>query len=161
MNMKKIFIALLLTTLAISIQGQTFYGHAKIQISRGISLSETTWLDYGQITATAEGSITITPLGVVTIAGGISAKGATSPSVFSVLAMPTTAYTITPPVTCSLTSGTNLIYLTNFTSNLVGSNGVTDANGIGSISIGGKIFIPANFVYGSYSGGFPVVVSYQ
>ena len=158
---KQILIALALLTIAFSVSSQSYFGHAKVIVTKGFSMFELNWLDFGTITATAAGTVTLSPNATIITSGGVVSKGAVSPSIFSVVAMPNSSFVISLPLSCTLNSGTNQLYITDFTSNLTNSVGLADANGTASVSIAGKLTIPANFVFGSYSGGFEVVANYQ
>lgn len=159
---KKTLITLTLFLIAASVAlSQTYFGHAKVTVTKGFAMYEMNWMDFGVVTATAAGTITLSPNSTVVASGGVVAKGAVSPSVFSVVAMPSSSFVISLPTSCILSSGENKLYLTDFTSNLTNSIGVTDGNGNSSVSIAAKLTIPSTFVYGSYSGGFEVVANYQ
>ena len=156
--MKKLIILFLIIPLLAT--AQTFTGHAKVSVAKGISVLEKAYLDFGELIVNGEGTITIAPNGTPTITGSLTQKNVTSVGVLQVNGMPNSSIVLTLPTTATMTYNSFSLYVTEFKSDFVPTTKL-DANGILNLSIGAKLSIPANFNYGGYIGTYSVTISYQ
>jgi len=141
--------------------GQSFQGHCRAFLSKGISITEASWLDFSNIAVTGEGTLTVATDASTVLTGSIASRGVASPCVLSVSAMPNCYITVSLPQTASMTNGSTTLYVSSFTSNLTNGMIKTDPNGACSIIVGGKLSIPAIANFGEYSGIFNVTLNYQ
>lgn len=132
-----------------------------------ITLSKTNDLNFGQITkGSDDGEITMTAS-----AAGFSAIGITSGTSYTLLTGVTrtaakfhvigyagASYTITLPVTASLTGG---VTITNFNTFPNLTRIIPTENNFDDFYVGGVLNLPVDAVAGVYSGSFDVTVAYN
>jgi len=141
--------------------GQNFVGHARAFVQRGISVSEASWLDFSNVTATGAGELTINLDGTSTITGNIGSRGTVSPAVLTITGMPNTYFVISLPTTATISCGSAQMYITGFVCNFANKVGKLDANGTTSLIIAAKLSVPESFSFGEFTGSYPLVINYQ
>jgi len=118
-------------------------------------------LAFGAFAAIDLGLINVDTLGNRTFSGSIVLMGGTvSAAAFSISGCANSAYSIVLPPTTTLTSGTASMTISTFQTNPTGS-GVLDANGAGSITLGGTLNVNALQTVGAYSGTFTMEIVLQ
>ena len=137
--------------------------NAAVTLITPISITKVTDLEFGTFVAsTSPGTITMTPAGSVSAAGGVTQinGGSISAAAFTVAGEADQTYSITLPGAVSL-NGTlegDALSLDGFTSTPDVSGVIgTDA----TISVGGTLTVPANSKADIYTGTFDVVVNYN
>jgi len=157
--MKKL--TLLLIFLPMFVQGQSFVGHSRVVITKGIGCTEKAELDFGEIVVSGEGSVTLSATGQQTLSGSVQQKGVQSTGVYAINGMPNASFVVSLPTTATLYCGALSLYITEFTSNLVNNIGKLDQNGIFNMSVGGKLSIGANCQYGNFVGSYSMIINYN
>lgn len=127
------------------------------EIIEAITLTENAGLNFGKIDNTA-GIVDITPGGVVTGKTQV-AGGTTSAAALTVSGAPDEAYTITVPLTASLSGPSSAtLSVTGIEHN---STQTLDALGNETVNIGGTLNVGTDQTAGSYTGTISVTVSYN
>lgn len=168
--MKKItlFIAFILTSIisnqANAQDSATEAANASVTLITPISITKTTDLSFGTFVASSTpGTITMTPAGTVSTAGGVTeiSGGDVSAAAFTVAGETGQSFAITLPSTDvvlnSATEGESLT-LNTFTSNPT-DTGIIGTDG--TISVGGTLTVPADSKADTYTGTFNVTVNYN
>ncbi len=130
---------------------------ASAQIAIPVTISETTALNHGTVTASGSlGTVDITTAGVRSVTGGVAMLGGTvSQGVFAVTGEGNNAFTTTMDATSSLSGpGTAMIAAL---SNDAPSN---LSSGSATINVGSNLAVAASQVAGAYSGTFSITVNY-
>lgn len=136
---------------------------ASVTLITPISIQKDTDMSFGTFVSSAvPGTITMTPAGAVSAAGGVTqiSGGTISAAAFTVSGETDQTYAITLPGAVSLTGTVegDILSLDNFTSTPENSGVIgTDA----TVSVGGTLTVPANSKAGLYTGSFDVVVNYN
>ena len=120
-----------------------------------------TGLNFGQIVATTNGTVTVTPDANRT-ATGVTVVNASpfNPSQFQVSANPNSTFSITLPGAITISSGSNNMTVDTFTSDPSGT-GTLDVNGLATINVGATLHVAANQPVGHYNGTFSLIVAYN
>jgi len=119
-------------------------------------------LGFGTIVATGSaGTVTVSPTGVRTAAGGVVlASGAGVAAASFIASGPNwRAYSIVLPGSATLTTGTKTMTVNTFKSNPTGG-GVLNGSGSATVTIGATLHIGVAQSTGSYAGTFPVTLSF-
>lgn len=120
-------------------------------------------LGFGGIVASgSSGSVTISPVGVRSAAGGValgSSSGA-SPAVFRVEGDPSVSFGIVVPASATLTSASGSMAVDGFTTAPSGS-GTLGADGRAEVRLGATLHVGAGQANGAYSGPFDLTVAYE
>jgi len=132
-------------------------------IVKPLALTETSPLEFGQLSSTdSGGTVVLDSSDGRAATGGATLDGGTVQSgTWSVSGEPATAYTISlPDDDVILTSGSDSMTVNNFTDS-EGGSATTDANGSDSFKVGATLNVGANQADGAYSGSYEVTVAYQ
>jgi len=136
-------------------------GSASETIAAPISISETTGLSFGSITAGATaGTVVVSPAGGATYTGVSNFGGGTSAAAFNVAGAANTAYSVTVDTTASLSDGVNSMSVTGIATNLAGGSGTLSATGTAVVNVGATLNVAANQAAGAYSGTYNITVNY-
>ena len=134
---------------------------ARILETLTLSVQTGSQLNFGQIAVNGAGDVTVSPSGGSAVCtANLICTGTTSAVAFDVQGSSGASVAVTfPSTSVNLTSGTNTMALTNFTSS---APSVTlSALGAGTFSVGGKLSVAAGQAAGTYTGTFPVKVEYN
>jgi len=163
-------IALLAVTLALTTtdaeaqqNSATASANASASIVSAISIVRNVDLDFGQVVAGGSpGTVVMTPVGSRSATGGATLGSFSSAAAasFTVSGDPDAAYSITLPISATLTSGGDTMILNNLTSNPSGA-GVIGGGGSQVLNVGGTLQVGASQPSGAYSGSFNVMVAYN
>jgi len=172
---KLIFGAMLLTAFAIQSKAQSVTAEAKAEVSSQLSISLTpgSSLNFGKVAVAVGslGSCTITTVGAVQPAGGVTAiPSTTSNAVIELTGRGGSTYSITlpPSATVTITGGSGeTMTVDNFKARpssagsdaLIGTLSNTD--GTDKFTVGGTLNVAANQTNGIYIGTFMVSVAYN
>ncbi len=130
---------------------------ASAQIAIPVTISETTALNHGTVTASGSlGTVDITTAGARSVTGGVAELGGTvSQGIFAVTGETNTAFTTTMDATSSLSGpGTAMIATL---SNDAPSN---LSSGSATINVGSSLAVAASQTPGAYTGTFSITVNY-
>jgi hypothetical protein len=139
-------------------------GTANARIITAISITAGTALNFGDVVpSAAAGTVTVTPAGVRSSAGGASLGNSTgvAAGAFTVNGQANATYSITlPGAPVTVTSGGNTMTVDTFTSNPAGT-GNLGAGGSQALAVGANLNVGANQAAGSYTGTYTVTVTYN
>lgn len=135
---------------------------ATAKITKPLTLTEVSDMDFGEIIVQDAGDVTMDTAGAVTCTGGLTCQGATTAATYKVTGTNNQTVQITKPnvtLTNTDSSGTTLTLVLNGygpTQQLLPNSGSTGVN----FSLGGKIVVAANTREGTYVGDLAVTVDY-
>ena len=132
-------------------------GNATAQIAIPVTISESTALDHGTVTASGSlGTVTISVAGVRGVTGGVTELGGSpSQGIFAVTGEANNAFTTTMDATSSLTGAGDpmVATLTNDApSNL--------SSGSATINVSSSLAVAASQAPGAYAGTYSITVNY-
>ncbi len=130
---------------------------ASAQIAIPVTISETTALNHGTVTASGSlGTVTISVAGVRGVTGGVGALGGTvSQGVFTVTGEANSAFTTTMDPTSSLSGpGTAMI------ATLSNDAPANLSSGSATINVSSSLAVAASQTVGAYSGTYSITVNY-
>lgn len=130
---------------------------ASARIAIPVTVSETTPLDHGTVTASGStGTVTISTAGTRGVTGGVAELGGSpTQGIFAVTGEANSAFTTTVASTSSLTGpGTAM------TATLSKSVPSSLTSGSATLNVGSSLAVGANQTSGAYSGTFAVTVNY-
>lgn len=132
-------------------------GNASAQIAIPVTISESTPLDHGTVTASGSlGTVDITTAGVRSVTGGVAELGGSpTQGVFAVTGEANNAFTTTMDATSSLTGPGPAMIAT--LSNDAPANLTT---GSATINVGSNLAVAASQTVGAYAGTFSITVNY-
>lgn len=142
-------------------------GNAQAVVIAPLSISETQGLNFGSF-APAAGATTV----VVTTAGAVSSAAAdliagsgAQAGGFDVSGEAGYAFTVTMPVSATLTSGANSMTITAWStatgSTGAGTAGTLDGTGADTVQVGGTLSVGGGQAAGTYTGTYAVTVDYN
>ena len=141
-------------------QATTTAGTANAIIVAAITLTESTQLDYGAITADPAGdTVTITSAGVVSSTGSSTFSGSPAGGVWAATGAASTAVTISFSTGDTLTGPGTAMPLGTFTHDAGGSPAF-DGSGDLAFNVGANLTVGATQTAGTYSGAYSVTVDY-
>jgi hypothetical protein len=150
-------------THSMNAQAATGTGTATAKVLAPIAIVAGANLNFGTIASGAVGTVVLTPAGARSATGGVGlvTDGANAPAsgVFTVTGGAGYGFSITLPVTATITSGANTMTVGTFTSTPVASG--TLVAGTATVNVGGTLNVGLNQVAGSYTGTYPVTVNYN
>ena len=118
-------------------------------------------ISFGGFVSYDVGSVAIDTNGVRSSTGGITLLGGVvSPASFAVSGCANYNYSIVLPAALDLTAGVNIMTITTWQSNPTGS-GILDANGTGTLILGGILNVGFQQPAGAYSGTFTMELVFQ
>jgi hypothetical protein len=139
-------------------------GEATAHIIQPISINKTDDLKFGNLAAgTAEGSVTISVFGHRTATGGatlISAGNVSTAAAFNITGHPDASFTISLPLSITISSADNEMEVDNFVSSL-GTSANLNGSGAENLKVGATLNIKAHQVEGIYTGSFNVTIAYN
>ena len=104
-------------------------------------------------------TLTVLPTGQVQSSNLLCPPSAdVSADAFTVFAPPSTTYTVNPPASATLYSGSNSLQVTGFTSSCNPSCTLAQENG--SFTVGATLTLPPNTPVGTYTGAYTVTITY-
>ena len=130
---------------------------ASAQIAVPVSISETTALNHGTVTASGStGTVDISSAGARSVTGGVAELGGSpSQGIFAVTGEANNAFTTTVSATSSLTGpGTAM------TATLTKSAPSNLTTGSATVNVASSLAVGANQTAGAYSGTYTVTVNY-
>lgn len=135
---------------------------ATIQVP--ISITKMSDLNFGTVIATpTAGRVTLDPLGVRTVVGGVvlayTSVFGVSAAAFQVNGEPNTTFNVILPVSAQMVFGTNSMTVDSFVTD--GAPYKLSVNGGQRLSVGATMGVGANQAPGTYSGSFAVTVAYN
>jgi hypothetical protein len=142
-------------------------GSASAQITAPMQLVALGSLQFGTIAQpTAGGTLTMSPYGALTSTGdmgtasSIAQSGSRGAASFSLTGTPGALYTISGVSQVTISNGQAKMTVGQFTTNVAFAVGQIGTNGTASFAIGGTLTASPNQAIGSYSGTFPIIVTY-
>lgn len=146
------------------LQAATETATVTAEIISTISLVNQADMVFGQISSSfAPGRVELSPDGARLGSGGVGINSSVpgGPAVFDVRGNPNAVFAITLPASVVMTAPSgNTLLVDRFTS-LPAGNGLTDAGGQQTLSVGATLNVGNNQVVGSYSGQMAVTVDYN
>ena len=117
-------------------------------------------LNFGNIcrSSTAPQSITVRPDGTATSSNNVCPLTPTTADVFTATGNAGQSFNVKLPTSATLTSGSNTLTVTDFTSSCNPSCVVTDSSH--TFNVGGTLTIPAGAATGDYEGAYQVSITY-
>jgi hypothetical protein len=119
-------------------------------------------LGFGLIVASAgAGSVTVSPAGVRSAAGGVVLANGTgvSAAMFTAAGPSFGVYSVVLPNSTTLSAGANNMAVDTFTSNPSGG-GNLDGGGSATVRVGATLHVAAGQQTGAYSGTFPLTLAF-
>jgi Domain of unknown function (DUF4402) len=163
-------------TLALAITGLTFGSYAFAQSNSAstsanstarvvtpISIAKTADMNFGDVVAGGSaGTVVLTTGGVRSATGGatLGNAGATAAAAFNVTGQGSATYSITLPVSTTVTSGGNTMTVDTFASNPAGT-GTLSGGGSQALAVGATLNLAASQTSGTYTGTFNLSVTYN
>ena len=144
-------------------EAATANGTATATIVTPLSIVAAQNLAFGKIAASTGGTVVISAAGVRSKTGAVTlvSTGSTqSQALFNLTGDPNSTYSITLPVTATITSGANTMTVGTFTSNPP-ATGTLSANGTQTVNVGGTLTVASGQVAGSYTGTFVFTADYN
>jgi hypothetical protein len=146
-------------------------GTVSANVVERLSINNQSPLNFGFITPTGGGNVTITTNNQRNVTGDVDVKDAFGRGVFHVRGAPGKTYSIQTPASQTFVSSTantdseltNSLTVDNFnirSMNSANSSGLLNSNGEDTVYLGGTLTVPANAVPGVYSGVVNLTVSY-
>lgn len=146
------------------VMAATITANVSANITGGIAGNASTGLSFGDVSpGISPGSVTVDISGFRTSVGGVTLgmSNPASPAIFQVTGTPSSTYSITSPVSLSLTDGAgNFMTVDNFTSSPSGTGGLLDAGGSQTLTVGGTLHVGANQSGGTYTGVLGLTIVY-
>lgn len=146
----------------------TATANATANILRGITLTKTEDLNFGQIVPNGGGIVTVSTAGVRTTADTamLIPESYDQPhaAAFSVAGDGGHSFSIALPASTTISNGSASMNVDNFTSSLGGSStlsGSLNGPGTQTFTVGADLHVAADQAYGAYTGTFNVTVTYQ
>ena len=138
-------------------RAEAITANASAQIAIPISVSESTALDHGTVTASGSlGTVTISTAGVRGVTGGVAELGGSpSQGIFAVTGEANSAFSITRDATTTLTGGGDPMVAT-----LSDDNPSNLSSGSATINVGSSLAVAADQAAGAYSSTYSITVSY-
>ena len=135
--------------------------NAGANVVQGLIISETTGINFGDISESGAGTVIMSQLGGRSVTGGADVlSGGTTPSqgIYTISGEAGKAYTLTLPVTVTVgEAGGDTMDITAFNSDA--SNSAVAAGE--TVNIGATIGISAGQATGTYSATYPLTVNYN
>jgi len=154
---------LLAGVMPFAIDAATVVATVDAQISTNATLSASTGMVFGDMTAgNLGGTVVLDPDGRRISTGTVSLNRASvsSPATLSLSGTPNGLYTIVLPSSVVLNDGgANNMIVTDFRS-FPDAGGQLNGSGVASVKIGGTLNVGANQGFGNYSGSMTVVINY-
>ena len=138
-------------------RAEAITGGASARIAIPVTVSESTALDHGTVTASGStGTVTISVAGVRGVTGGVAALGGSpTQGIFAVTGEANSAFTTTIDATSSLTGpGTAMI------ATLGDDAPASLSSGSATVNVSSSLAVGANQVAGAYSGTYSITVNY-
>ncbi len=130
---------------------------ASARIAIPVTVSESTALDHGTVTASGSlGTVTISAAGVRAVTGGVAMLGGSpSQGIFAVTGEANTAFTTTVASTSTLTgAGADMV------ATLTKSAPSNLSGGSATVNVASSLAVAASQVAGAYTGSYAVTVNY-
>ena len=136
-------------------------GQIYLTLTSALKLSEAKAISFGNIIASGDAAVTVSPSGTRTITGdAISQDNIASEGAFGVTGAPMSDFIVTfGSAHCK--SGTSSIVVDGFKTNLSLNAGTTDSNGKAVFYVGATARITIQNKSGSYVGTYEVTCAYQ
>ena len=153
--------------LAASGTGSTVTGSASAQIAAPIRLVAGTALQFGTIAQPVTGgTLTMSPQGTLTSTGDMGASssiaqsGARTAASFTLTGTPNALYSISGVTQVTISNGSKTMTVGQFTTNVAFAVGQIGTGGTATFTIGATLTASGGQATGSYSGTFPIIVTY-
>ena len=156
--------ALMLSPFAAS--AQTASTTASVDIENyALDITKNQDLSFGSITpsASADGTMTLSPNGVVSTTGGVTSRSGSgySPAAYTISGVPAATFSVTiAPTTVTLSGPGGPLIVSDFALNQ--ATPITlDASGLAFFNVGATLYVNAGQLPGNYTGTFDVTVAYN
>ncbi|MCL2369384.1 MAG: DUF4402 domain-containing protein [Alphaproteobacteria bacterium] len=137
----------------------TVTGDASVNITATLAASQTTPMNFGDVTPTASAdTVVLSPAGTAT-SGTLGLAGSTTAGEFAISGSPDTVLTVSFGAG-SVTDGSNTMNLSDFTTSPTGASIVTDSSGDLTLMVGATLNVGASQVAGAYTGTYTITISY-
>lgn len=136
-------------------------GRIYLTLTSALKLSEAKAISFGNITASGDASITVSPEGIRTITGdAVSQDNISSEGSFGVAGAPSSIFVVTfGPASCK--SGASSLVIDDFKTNLPMNTGTTDLSGKAVFFVGATARITIQNKTGAYTGTYELICAYQ
>lgn len=156
--------ALMLSPFAAS--AQTASTTASVDIENyALDITKNQDLSFGSITpsASADGTMTLSPNGLVTTTGGVTSRSGSgySPAAYTISGVPAASFSVAiAPTTVTLSGPGGPLIVSDFV--LTQATPITlDNSGLAFFNVGATLFVNAGQLPGNYTGTFDVTVAYN
>lgn len=161
---KFLTLAIVMIAFTVSTFGQvSATATATATIVTPIAIANAGNMNFGNIAVSAApGTVVLAPAGTRTVTGGVTlpvTAGTVSQAIFNVTGTPAYTYAITlPSAATTVTSGTNTMTVTTFTST-PNATGTLSGTGTEVLNVGATLNVAANQASGTYVSGTPFTVT--
>ena len=143
-------------------------GTAQARVLQPVSMANTAEMRFGQIIQpVTAGTVTLTPGGTVTAAGGAAGNqtiaqtgGGPAAGEFTITMAPNTAFSVYGPLSFTLTNGTSTMSVSVLTGSLQTVSQTATAITY-RLRVGGTLSLAANQAVGTYTGSYTLQTVYQ
>jgi len=141
----------------------TATSNVSASIVPAITITKNTDMDFANVVAGASaGTVVLSTAGARSATGGATLGNGTgaAAAAFTVSGGPASTYSISVPVSATITSAPNTMTVNTFTSSPSGT-GTLGAGGTQALSVGATLQVGASQAQGTYTGTFDVTVAYN
>lgn len=138
-----------------------FVSIVEIVSSQPLAITKIIEMSFGNSAVISAGTIVLTPASTRTATGGVTlpaVTGTITAASFNVTGTPNVTYTITLPLSITISSGANMMTLDTFTSTPSGT-GTLSALGTQTLTVGATLHIAGAQVPGTYLSGVAFTVT--
>lgn len=143
-------------------------GTAQARVLQPVSMTNTAEMRFGQIIQpVTSGTVTLSPAGTVTAAGGAAGNqtiaqtgGGPAAGEFTITMAPNTAFSVYGPLSFTLTNGTSTMSVSVLTGSLQTVSQTATAITY-RLRVGGTLSLAANQAVGTYTGSYTLQTVYQ
>ena len=139
---------------------QTFTGQIKMSVVVGLNVQNICKMNFGTMTATADGTCTISESGR-TFTGNVVASGDFSGDTYNIKGGSGLLVGIGLPASCTVSNGVSTINIINFTSNATDGKVTLGTDGTYGLRIYATAVLPQIVSGGSYIGSYNFTAQYQ
>lgn len=151
-------IALIALCTATGASAITATGNATATIRAAITATQDQQMSFGTVSAAASSAV-VTLSSAGTRTSTLSYYGTAAPGIFTITAEPSTALSISFS-NGTLTSSSNTMTVSNFTSTSNPASYTTDSSGNLTLNVGADLSVGSNQPSGTYSGTYSVTLNY-
>jgi Domain of unknown function (DUF4402) len=157
--------ALMLLTFAASAQTASTTASVTVE-NYALDITKNLDLSFGSITpsASADGTMTLAPNGLVSTTGGVTSRSGSgySPAAYTISGVPAASFSVTvAPTTVTLSGPGGTLTVGDFALNQATPITLDSNSGLAFLNVGATLFVNAGQLPGKYTGTFDVTVAYN